>query len=57
MFMEIFGGTGYPIAQASNIRIITTKELPIQIDGEPCLLVPSEINITRKNKTAMISNL
>jgi hypothetical protein len=48
------GGHGDHIAQASKIRIVTTDSLPMQVDGEPVLLQPSEIIITHHNKASMI---
>jgi hypothetical protein len=39
------GGHGDPIAQPSRVRIVTTESLPMQVDGEPFLLQPSEIII------------
>lgn len=40
------GGKGERIAQCSEARITTTKAIPMQVDGEPCLLAPSIIQIT-----------
>lgn len=40
------GGKGERIAQCSQARITTTKAIPMQVDGEPCLLAPSTIEIT-----------
>lgn len=45
---------GDHIAQASKIRIVTDIPLPMQVDGEPVLLQPSEIIIERKNQVNMI---
>lgn len=46
---------GDRIAQASKIRIVTDSSLPMQVDGEPCLLQPSEIQIDLKNQASMIA--
>lgn len=40
------GGKGERIAQCSHARITTSKAIPMQVDGEPCLLAPSTIEIT-----------
>jgi hypothetical protein len=48
------GMHGDHIAQASKIRIVTDIPLPMQVDGEPVLLLPSEIIIERKNQVNMI---
>ncbi len=53
MFLQM-GGHGDQIAQASKIRIVTEIPLPMQVDGEPVMLHPSEIIIEQKNQTCMI---
>jgi hypothetical protein len=55
MFIQM-GGHGFNIAQASNIRIVTSAPLPMQIDGEPILLTQSEIIIEKKNQALMITS-
>jgi hypothetical protein len=47
---------GDHIAQASKIRIVTDIPLPMQVDGEPTLLLPSDITIDLKNQAKMITN-
>lgn len=54
MMIQI-GVTGDTIAQAKSIKIVTSASLPMQVDGEACLLQPSEIRINLKNKANMIS--
>ncbi|VDN05765.1 unnamed protein product [Thelazia callipaeda] len=48
------GGKGERIAQCSHARITTTKAIPMQVDGEPCLLGPSIIEITFHSKVPML---
>jgi hypothetical protein len=56
MWLQI-GVHGDCIAQASRIRIVTDSPLPMQVDGEPCMLQASEIIIDLKNKANMIMAL
>lgn len=46
----MMGGKGERIAQCSRVRITTTKAIPMQVDGEPCLLAPSVINLSFHSK-------
>uniref|UniRef100_A0A0N4ZBI1 Diacylglycerol kinase n=1 Tax=Parastrongyloides trichosuri TaxID=131310 RepID=A0A0N4ZBI1_PARTI len=48
------GGKGERIAQCSSAKITTTKAIPMQVDGEPCLLAPSTISISFHNKVPML---
>ena len=48
------GRHGDRIGQAKEIRLRTTKRQPMQIDGEPVLMEPVDINIKLKNKAIMI---
>ncbi|CAK5031874.1 unnamed protein product [Meloidogyne enterolobii] len=48
------GGRGERIAQCSNVRIETIKPIPMQVDGEPCLLGPSLIHLSFHNKVPML---
>jgi hypothetical protein len=48
------GRPGDRIGQAREIRIRTIKRLPMQIDGEPVLIEPVDINIKILNKANMI---
>jgi diacylglycerol kinase family enzyme len=42
------------ITQASQVRIKTKKITPMQIDGEPVLMEPVNIEIKLKNQVSMI---
>ncbi|KAK6103773.1 Diacylglycerol kinase accessory domain family protein [Brugia pahangi] len=48
------GGKGERIAQCSHARITTSKAIPMQVDGEPCLLAPSTIEITFHSQVPML---
>ncbi|CAF0850137.1 unnamed protein product [Adineta ricciae] len=48
------GRRGHRIAQGSEIKLIIRRDLPMEIDGEPFLLGPCQIVITRKNQARMI---
>ncbi|VDM42445.1 unnamed protein product [Toxocara canis] len=48
------GGKGERIAQCSHVRITTSKPIPMQVDGEPCLLAPSLISIKFHSKVPML---
>lgn len=49
------GGHGTCIAQCRNAKIITSRTIPMQVDGEPCKLSPSIININFKNRVCMLA--
>ncbi|XP_063233449.1 eye-specific diacylglycerol kinase isoform X2 [Bacillus rossius redtenbacheri] len=49
------GGHGTCIAQCQSARIITTKTIPMQVDGEACKLTPSVISLDLLNKVPMLS--
>ena len=49
------GGHGTCIAQCRHARIITSRTIPMQVDGEPCKLLPSIITISFKNRVCMLS--
>jgi hypothetical protein len=38
----------------SEIKLILKQDLPMEIDGEPFLLGPCQITISRKNQARMI---
>ncbi|CAF0919439.1 unnamed protein product, partial [Didymodactylos carnosus] len=48
------GRRGHRIAQGSEIKLTIIRDLPMEIDGEPFLLGPCQITITRKNQSRMI---
>lgn len=54
MFLQMGTCHGDHISQAKKIRIVTEIPLPMQVDGEPVLLLPSEIIIENKNQAFMI---
>ena len=49
------GGHGTCIAQCRTAKIITSKTIPMQVDGEPCKLLPSIITISLKNRVCMLA--
>jgi diacylglycerol kinase (ATP) len=48
------GRRGHRIAQGSEIKLTIRRDLLMEIDGEPFLLGPCQIIITRKNQARMI---
>lgn len=48
------GGKGERLAQCSNVRVTTYKSIPMQVDGEPCLLAPSHIHLAFHSKVPML---
>lgn len=49
------GGHGTCITQCKTARIVTSKTIPMQVDGEACKLTPSIINLSLLNKATMLS--
>ncbi|XP_034195377.1 retinal degeneration A isoform X1 [Osmia lignaria lignaria] len=49
------GGHGTCIAQCSTAKLVTTKTIPMQVDGEACRLLPSIINMKLLNKATMLA--
>ncbi|XP_031333831.1 eye-specific diacylglycerol kinase [Photinus pyralis] len=49
------GGHGTCITQCRSARIVTSKTIPMQVDGEACKLNPSILTLTLLNKAAMLS--
>ncbi|XP_076346730.1 diacylglycerol kinase zeta-like isoform X2 [Tachypleus tridentatus] len=49
------GGRGTCLAQCRQARIITTRTIPVQVDGEPCKLLPSIIELRLRNKANMVA--
>lgn len=49
------GGHGTCIAQCRSAKIITSKTIPMQVDGEACKLKPSTIELTLLNKAVMLA--
>ncbi|KAL5961706.1 Diacylglycerol kinase zeta, partial [Taenia solium] len=48
------GGHGDRICQCSEAHLITRKTIPMQIDGEPCRLGPSSIDIQLCNQVFVV---
>lgn len=49
------GGHGTPIAQCKRAKLCTSRTVPVQVDGEPCRLSPSIIEIDLLNTVNMIA--
>ncbi|XP_015793750.1 eye-specific diacylglycerol kinase isoform X1 [Tetranychus urticae] len=49
------GGHGSCVAQCKEAKIITRRTIPMQVDGEPCRLLPSIIRIKVKNQANMVA--
>lgn len=49
------GGHGTCIAQCSSAKLITTRTIPMQVDGEACRLLPSKIEMKLLNKATMLA--
>lgn len=49
------GGHGTCIAQCRSAKIVTTKTIPMQVDGEACKLKPSTIEIKKLNQALMLA--
>ena len=48
------GGHGDRICQCSEVHLVTRKTIPMQIDGEPCRLGPSVIDIQLRNQAFVV---
>ncbi|KAM3182069.1 hypothetical protein ACTXT7_013144 [Hymenolepis weldensis] len=48
------GGHGDRICQCSEVTLTTRKTIPMQIDGEPCRLGPSIIDIRLRNQAFVV---
>ncbi|XP_058444513.1 eye-specific diacylglycerol kinase isoform X2 [Malaya genurostris] len=49
------GGHGTCIAQCKTAKVVTSKTIPMQVDGEACKLKPSIIELTLLNKAVMLA--
>ncbi|GFT44074.1 eye-specific diacylglycerol kinase [Nephila pilipes] len=49
------GGHGSSIAQCKKAKLVTSCTIPVQVDGEPCRLLPSIIEIELLNTVNMIA--
>nr|CAD7426431.1 unnamed protein product [Timema monikensis] len=52
---QLAGGHGTCITQCKSARIVTTKTIPMQVDGEACKLTPSIISLSLLNKVPMLA--
>ena len=50
------GFKGISIAQGNEVKIVTTYPMPMQIDGEPFILIDSKIWIFHKNQALMVKH-
>ena len=48
------GGHGERLTQCKEVKLTTTKPMPMQVDGEPCRLRPSIIKMELRNQVNMI---
>ncbi|XP_025162686.1 eye-specific diacylglycerol kinase isoform X2 [Harpegnathos saltator] len=48
------GGHGTSIAQCSKAKLVTTRTIPMQVDGEACRLLPATITLSLLNKATML---
>ncbi|XP_072752362.1 eye-specific diacylglycerol kinase isoform X3 [Anoplolepis gracilipes] len=48
-------GHGTCIVQCSTAKLVTTKTIPMQVDGEACRLLPSIITLNVLNKATMLT--
>lgn len=51
------GGHGLRISQCQSAVLTTFKAMPVQVDGEPCRLLPSVIKVDIRNQANMIQKL
>ncbi|GFN90077.1 diacylglycerol kinase, partial [Plakobranchus ocellatus] len=49
------GGHGDRLTQCREVRLTTHKSMPMQVDGEPCRLRPSHIDITFRCQSNMVT--
>lgn len=52
--LQIGAHGGMRLTQCKSVRLVTTKTIPMQVDGEPCRLQPSVILIHLRNQANMI---
>ncbi|KAF2362408.1 Diacylglycerol kinase accessory domain [Trinorchestia longiramus] len=51
------GGHGTCLTQCTTARIVTTKTIPMQVDGEACRVNPAIIEISHLNKAPMVTKM
>lgn len=49
------GGHGTCLAQCRQAHLVTTRTIPMQVDGEPCKLLPSVIDMKLRNQANMMA--
>ncbi|XP_040079014.1 eye-specific diacylglycerol kinase isoform X4 [Ixodes scapularis] len=49
------GGHGTCLCQCRSARVVTSKTIPVQVDGEPCRLLPSYIQLSMRNKACLVA--
>ncbi|XP_049820246.1 eye-specific diacylglycerol kinase isoform X2 [Aethina tumida] len=49
------GGHGTCITQCKSAKIVTSKTIPMQVDGEACKLAPSILTLSLLNKAPMLA--
>ena len=49
------GGTGECLCQARSVELVTTRAVPVQVDGEPVLLNPFRLKIDHYNSAFMLT--
>lgn len=49
------GGTGESICQAREVEIVTSRAVPVQVDGEPLLINPFKLRLEYFNSAAMLT--
>lgn len=49
------GGHGTCIAQCKTAKVVTSKTIPMQVDGEACKLKPAIIELNLLNQAVMLA--
>lgn len=49
------GGHGTCITQCRSAKVVTSKTIPMQVDGEACKVKPSIIEMSLLNKAVMLA--
>ena len=51
------GGTGKSVCQCRQATIKTTRAVPMQVDGEPCMMQPCTITIKQDQTVAKTARM
>jgi hypothetical protein len=51
------GGSGASVCQCRTAVITTKKPVPMQVDGEPCLMQPCSIRISMEPNSAKVAKM